>query len=251
MRTPKIGNDILSLDEVDSTNSWLLQEKQKLQTHGFVVYAKNQTAGRGRNGRSFVTPPNQHLTFSTVVHSSLALQNLGIYALASGIAVAHALRMLLDKSPQLKWPNDVLIEKKKVCGILVEVAKVPPVKSNVFVIGIGVNCLGTADDFPKELQEQITTLATHTDQLVDPVQVLDHILVQLESLHQKILLGHLEEIVEEWLFLSDILGRRVQIETQSGWQEGVVEGVSPEGYLLVNNQQGQRLTHFSGDVHYL
>ena len=119
-----IGNwQVLRLEEVDSTNSFLMRERHHLLHSKRVILATTQKQGRGRLGRSYVSLPGRHLTFSAVIHPNLPLAKLQGVALPVGIAVTRVLERKIS-GIRLKWPNDVLVGNRKICGILVETTDV-------------------------------------------------------------------------------------------------------------------------------
>ena len=142
----KIGNRIIRLDEVDSTNSYLKGRNDLLQHHGLVVIADMQTSGRGRVGREFVSLRGKNLTFSVVLHPELPLGEIQVLSLLAGVAVSRVLEKYLNKI-RLKWPNDVLVCEKKICGILLEAITIPEQSFPVLMMGIGLNTKGCINDY--------------------------------------------------------------------------------------------------------
>lgn len=255
MRAP-IGNRIIRLETVDSTNSFVLQNPESLENHGTVVIAENQTSGRGRNGRQFLSFPGKNLTFSVVIHSTLAREDMGFYSLLAGIAVVRALQSYTSISPRLKWPNDVLVDHRKICGILIEQAPPLSPETPVLVMGIGINCLGTPGDYPNFLKNQVTTLQalqTSNPEMVhpiDPEMVFQEVLKHLEQVLQELLQKGKSALVETWLKHSNAMGAQVRYETKNGFVDGTIEGMTQEGYLLIRHESGRLDTHISGDVLY-
>ncbi len=250
MTARPIGHRIVRLDEVESTNSYLLQAPELLREHGVVVIAHSQTAGRGRMKRQFVTFPGKNLTFSVVIHSKLHLDQLGAYALVSGVAVARVLEPLLAEPVRLKWPNDVLIGSRKICGILVEVAHVPELDQPVLVVGIGLNCLGSPTDYPDALRPLVTTLEHEIREPVELDPLLSEILSSMEEIVSPLQNQGMSTVLNEWLYRSDAVGKQVHYETPKGWKTGRIEGLTSEGYLLIQQPSGEWTTHISGDVVY-
>ncbi len=246
----KIGHQIIRLDEIESTNSFVLQNKEYLKQHGTVVTAHTQTGGRGRLDREFVALPGKNITFSVVVHSTPPLEDLGIYSLLAGIAVFRTLSPYTRISPRLKWPNDVLVGQRKICGILVEVATVPEIKNPVLVIGIGINGKGSVTDYPKELQNIVTTLEEESAKRIVLETIFQNVLMHLNEVLDELLAHRKAELMEEWLSHSNAVGASVKYETHQDWATGVVEGLTSSGYLLIRDVTGELHTHISGDVLY-
>ncbi|MBF0287479.1 MAG: biotin--[acetyl-CoA-carboxylase] ligase [SAR324 cluster bacterium] len=246
----KIGHHIIRLDEIPSTNSFLLRNKEYLKQHGTVVTAHAQTGGRGRAERKFVSLPGKNITFSVVVHSTPPLEDLGIYSLLTGISVFRALSPYTRVLPRLKWPNDVLVGNRKICGILLEVATLPEMRHPVLVIGIGINCKGSASDYPEDLLHTLTTLEQESSQPIKPNIVFQEVLIQLGNVLDEFMSHRKSELMQEWLSHSNAMAAAVQYETRDGWATGVVEGLTSSGYLLIRENTGKLHTHISGDVLY-
>ena len=137
----KIGRHIIRLDEVDSTNSYLKKNNVLTREHGLVVLTKMQTLGRGRLGRKFTSIENGNVTFSVILHPKLPIEKIQLYSLLAGIVVSRVLEKYID-NVRLKWPNDVLVRGKKICGILIELIKIYEIKKSCLILGIGLNTKG-------------------------------------------------------------------------------------------------------------
>ncbi len=245
-----IGHRIIYLDEVDSTNSFLMRENQYLKVHGLVVTAKSQRGGRGRSGREYISFPGKNLTFSVVIHPQTHREQLGIYSLLAGIAVTRTLSPFVNTPPRLKWPNDVLIGKRKICGILLEKTNLAEVGSPILVVGIGINCLGSPQDFPQDLQQTLTTLQVESTKKIELDLVFRETLLQVEQVILELTKQGTADLLEEWLRHSNSLGAAVQYETIEGWDFGTIAGLTAEGYLLIRHHSGKLIPHVSGDVLY-
>jgi len=272
-----IGNHIIRLKEIDSTNTYLKDRNELLQRHGLVVIAEMQISGRGRAGRKFTSVRGNNLTFSVVLHPYLPLEEIQIFALLAGVTVARVLENYVKKI-RLKWPNDVLVNEKKICGILLETITIPDHFFPVLIMGIGLNTKGCPHDYPEELQNIVTTIESEMSPYSDKTaktetaSVLDN-----EIIFQQILLelnGCLEEfsqvssntqkpdnstsgrssLLQEWLQRAKALGSKVcslnnvEERTRDSGTVGIIEGLTREGYLQIRTESGQILTHVSGDI---
>ena len=249
----KIGHTIHRLDTVASTNTLLLEKEDWLDIHGLVLTALHQTGGRGRMGRRWESVPGAQLQFSVVVHPVLKIEEVPLLALAAGLAVADALALVQGVAPELKWPNDVLIGGKKVCGILVEgrPSKAGGASRNRVVIGIGINCQGGAGDFPPELSNLLTTLAEASGRPVENEQVLQQVLANLEDRYLQLQSGGRLELLDDWRARAVLQGRSVSLETPGGTRRGVARNISDSGYLMVELDSGEMHQQVSGDVTWL
>ena len=272
-----IGKRIIRLTEVGSTNTYLKDNSELLKQHGLVVIAEMQTSGRGRAGRKFVSLPQKNVTFSVVLHPGLDLCEVQVFALLAGIVVARVLEKYIN-GVRLKWPNDVLVNGKKICGILLETIKIPAQNFPVLILGIGLNTKGFLKDYPEELQDILTTLETEIAQnsnliigaedqaALDNETVFKLLLKELECCFEEFsknittnrkadyLTDGQSALLEEWLKRSQAKGRKVRSlnnveeQTKSSGSVGTIEGLTKEGYLQIRTETGELLTHVSGDI---
>ena len=273
----KIGNRIIRLDEVDSTNSYLKGRNDLLQQHGLVVIADMQTSGRGRVGREFVSLRGKNLTFSVVLHPELPLGEIQVLSLLAGVAVSRVLEKYLNKI-RLKWPNDVLVCEKKICGILLEAITIPEQSFPVLVMGIGLNTKGCLNDYPEELQDIVTTIEseisrnfkivseTETAPDLENETVFQQLLLELECCMEEFSGGseNLRELnnsasgysalLQEWLQRAQAIGRKVhslrdaEDMAKDTGTVGTIEGLTKDGYLQIRTETGHIMTHVSGDI---
>ena len=273
----KIGENIIRLEEVDSTNTYLKNNVGLSKQHGLVVIANMQTSGRGRAGRKFISIPNKNLTFSVVLQPQLPINEVQFFSLLAGIAVARVLDNYID-GIKLKWPNDVLVNGKKICGILIESDFTNGHPYPSLIMGIGLNTKGLLKDYPQELREILTTLEEeilrnsnpnkifHTEKLPENEKIFQEILVELENCFNKVGGNYSKNsnienaclnrnlIIQEWLERSKIIGKKVRIsnvhKAQSNSYEtiGIVIRLTKEGFLIIKTQYGKEITHVSGDI---
>jgi BirA family biotin operon repressor/biotin-[acetyl-CoA-carboxylase] ligase len=273
----KIGNKIIRLTEVGSTNTYLKENCDLLKQHGLVVLAEMQTSGRGRAGRKFVSLPAKNITFSVVLHPNLPLAEVQVFALMAGVVVARVLETYVDQI-LLKWPNDVMVRGKKICGILLETITITEQHFPVLILGIGLNTKGFLIDYPKELQTVITTLEaeilrssnaiseSEAASYLENETVFQQLLKQLEccleefsydaatTLRSENIIDGRTALLQEWLKRSQAIGRKVRslnnVEelTKGSGTVGIIEGLTKEGYLRIRTESGQILSHVSGDI---
>lgn len=220
------------VETIGSTNAELLHSGKP---HMSVLVAGEQTAGRGRMGRAWVAPEGAQLTFSVAVETS-DLDRLGTLTLAAGLAITDAIT-----GTTLKWPNDVLLNNKKLCGILAEGA--PIANSNAFriVIGVGVNNTLTRDQLPVEhatslaLEGRDMSLAKLADKVL---RAMRHRLDQWISADQ--------QLIDDYRRVCATIGADVRVETPTGNVFGQVDGVADDGRIIVDGE-----AFSAGDVHHL
>ena len=272
-----IGKRIIRLSEVGSTNTYLKDNSELLKEHGLVVIAEMQTSGRGRAGRKFVSLPDKNVTFSVVLHPGLALGEVQVFALLAGIVVARVLEKYIN-GVRLKWPNDVLVNGKKICGILLETITIPQQNFPVLILGIGLNTKGFLKEYPQELQKLVTTLeaeiyqnsnvinGTEDQPALENETVFQLLLSELECCFAEFsnnttanrevgyLINARSALLNEWLKRSQAKGRKVRslnnVEEQpkGSGTVGTIEGLTKEGYLQIRTETGEIMTHVSGDI---
>lgn len=248
---PRIGEAIIRLEQVASTNTLVLGDPAYLERHGLVVLARHQTGGRGRMGHHWVSLPGQQLQFSVVLHPRFSGADFPAVALVTGLAVAGAVREQLGLQPGLKWPNDVLLGGRKFCGILVEGTSGVAGRPRL-VAGIGIDCHGGAADYPPELLPLLTTLAQETGADVDSEALLQVVLAHLEVRWEQLSAGGKAALLAEWKGYGVLgEGQRVRVQTPQGVREGVPEGLTAEGYLVIRLPDGSTVTQVSGDLEWL
>jgi len=271
----KIGNKIIHFNEIDSTNSYLKSNQELLQQHGLVLLTDMQTSGRGRASRKFVSLPGKNLTFSVVLHPQKPPSDIQIYSLLASIVVARVLENYVN-SIRIKWPNDVIVNQKKICGILLEQISIPEQEFPVLIMGIGINTKGSYKDYPDHLKKIVTTLEfemlrnsdTKPDvkaSLIKNETIFNQLLHELQScleefsdkkgitINEKKFDGR-SALLNEWFNRSKAKGRKVcslyntKGQVNSKGTIGIIEGLTSEGYLQIRTETGEILTHVSGDI---
>ncbi len=271
----KIGNRIIYFNEIDSTNSYLKSNQELLQHHGLVVRTDMQTSGRGRASRKFVSLPGKNLTFSVVLHPQKPASEIQIYSLLASVVVARVLENYVN-SIRLKWPNDVIVRGKKICGILLETINIPKQNFPILIMGIGLNTKGTYKDYPDDLKKIVTTLEFEMSRNSETELNIKTSILKNETIFNQ-LLDELERCLEEfseikkisgdkknnygrsallkeWLDRSRAKGRKVcslyntKVQRNSKGKLGIIEGLTSEGYLQIRTESGNILTHVSGDI---
>lgn len=213
-----------------STNDEALRRAMEGAPEGVVVVADVQTAGRGRQGRAWNDLPGASLAFSVVLRPALPLPRLPLLGLAMGCSVAEAAEAITGRRHSVKWPNDVLFDGRKVCGILAESRSGGDGKP-VLVIGTGVNVNHRAEDFPDEFRQRATSLRQTGGEYLNPELVLAAV---LERFERYVILARargadaLRDAVVDRL---PAPGTRVAVRRGDDRIEGVVEGITETGAL--------------------
>ena len=217
----------------DSTNQRAKELADAGATHGTVVTADEQTAGRGRQGRSWVAPPGSAVLLSVVVRD---LDSMTMLPLAAALAVCDAAEACAPVHCAIKWPNDVWVERRKLSGILVEGRPA----AGWAVVGIGLNVLTPREAFPPELQDTATSLVAASGRATATPPVLAALLAALG----RWLRAEPAEVVAAWRERDALTGERIRW----GDGEGVAAGIDDAGSLLVDTDSG-RVALGAGEVH--
>jgi len=213
-------------------------------SEGVVVVCEEMWGGRGRMGRRW-SAGKGGLWF-TVLLRPPQLKNLHILSLATGLSVARALKVLFSVEARVKWPNDVLIGEKKVCGVLVE-ARAEADKIHHLLLGVGVNI---NNELPEELRETATSLRDVLGFNAPRAPLLREILLNIDSYYHTIISGEVDKVVKEWKEWSSTLGKSVRILTLDKTIEGIAIDVDNDGTLLLDTGKGiERVA--AGDVIHL
>lgn len=234
------------LDEIDSTNRYLMQQAGQGAAHGSVVAALLQTQGRGRRGRSWQASLGASLTFSLLWRFQLGAAALSGLSLAVGLALVRTLHQFGLQSARLKWPNDVLIGEQKLAGILIELQGDMEGPSAA-VIGIGLN-LQLPPATRARIDQPVTDIAGHLPAPINPNELLGQLLQQLSSVLTQFEQQGFAELGAEWQRHHAYHQQQVRLLFPDGReQHGEVQGIAEDGVLLVATAQGvQRFT--SGEI---
>ncbi|HKV41654.1 MAG TPA: biotin--[acetyl-CoA-carboxylase] ligase [Blastocatellia bacterium] len=240
-----LGTPLLRFDSVPSTNDLARQMAIEGAAEGTAILALHQTAGRGRQGKHWASPPGQGLYVSVVLRPCIKPAALPILTLGAAVAVADTLIGTLGLAPDIKWPNDVMAGGRKVCGILIE-SGIESGRTLYAVLGVGLNV--SQREFPEELRGIATSLAIESGVPATPDEVLPALLERLEYWY-RISLSAPARVLERWTSLSSYaMDCRVRIVSSEEVFEGVTRGITPAGYLIVEGADGRRREFATGEV---
>ena len=242
LRHAPIGHRIIYHPVVTSTMDVARQEAEQGVEEGTVVLADEQTVGRGRFGRRWVSTPGLDLSLSIVVYpDKWACSRLSV---AACVAVMRAIRDLYGLAPTLKWPNDVLIGGKKVSGILVETT-FQDSDVRYAVIGLGVNVNFDPTENPSN-SFQATSLAAELERPVQREEFLQAVLMSMGDIY--VHLSGWGNVWEEWQAWMETLGQKVQVRWGQQTEEGFAEAVDGEGNLILRRADGSVVSLAAGEV---
>jgi len=247
-----LGCEIHHFDETDSTNRVAMELGRAGAPHGAAVVAEGQTAGRGRLGRSFFSPPNQNLYTSIVLRPEVLVSEAPMLILAAGVAVAESVAAFVDDDAavSLKWPNDVLLGGLKTSGILLELAA-EDTRVDFVVMGIGVNLNVDRRTFPDEFRHLATSLSSHLGRPVDRIAFTRHLFGRLEDVLDRHAAGGFDAIRPRFERRFHMRGDTVEVRGVGRPDEavlrGVVRGLAADGALELETPAGVRRV-LAGDV---
>ena len=240
--------EIIYLDEVDSTNSYLKRLADAGAGHGTVAIAGAQTGGRGRLGRSFVSLPGKGLFFSLLLRPEGGPQSVTTLTAFAAVAAYEALTAVAAVEPKIKWVNDILVGDQKLVGILSEMSMVGEMgQVDYVVIGVGVNVHYRAADFPEELRDRATSLAMLTGEPVSRVK-LAAAMIDAFAKMDGARGAQVENYVNKYRTLSATVGREVLVLRGAESRPAFAEGISPDCGLMVRYPDGAEETLYYGET---
>jgi len=242
----RVTPTILRFESLPSTNTEAARQAALGAPEGLCVVAREQTAGRGRRERSWVSPKDAGLYVSVVLRPTLGARDWPLITLAAALAARDALADVCGLEADIKWPNDLLAGGRKLCGILAETAE--GARGRAVVLGVGVNLSERA--FPEELRDNATSIEGQTGRAPDAERLLAALLQSLaaryETLHEP---GGAARIVSDWEAHSSYAhGRRVHVRLAEETFEGTTRGLAPDGALRVETDEGNVRIVRAGDV---
>jgi BirA family biotin operon repressor/biotin-[acetyl-CoA-carboxylase] ligase len=239
------------LPSTTSTNDIVKDLAQHGAPEGTAVVAEYQTQGRGRHGRSFVSPAGVGIYLSLLVRPQADIHRLPQLTLAVAVATAEALAEYSALPIRLKWPNDVEISGKKIAGILCE-AVLHPLASPLVIIGIGINVNTALEQFPPELHQHVTSLALAAGHPWARLPLLALLLAHVERLYGAFQQGNLASVRQRWLhYGGQMIGRQVRFAPEPSAGVGTVVDLDEAGALLVQHADGTRHRLVAGEVLFL
>lgn len=252
MNTRWIGHPLFCMDEVDSTNEEAKRYANQGVENGALIVAEKQTAGKGRRGRSWSNTAGECLQMSALLRLPLTPTEASGLTLVAALAVCRALEAVrpgIGTSPQIKWPNDIVLGTKKICGILVELIleQSRAQKESCVVIGIGVNVNNTI--FPEELRQKAGSLRLEWGQNIDRELLMEKIWQEFEEAYDQFrITKDMQSLKTEYEKRLVNIGRLVRVQYGTEILEGTAVGIDALGHLLVRTDQGETHSVDAGEV---
>lgn len=236
-----IGQRVIYYPRLSSTMETARREAQQGAAEGTVVIAGEQTAGTGRLKRAWISPEGS-VALSIILRPGVAC--LPSLIMVASLAVVHAIERVTGLKPLVKWPNDILIDGRKVAGILIE-SRVRGKNVDFSIIGIGINANLRLADFPA-LHPFAASLSDELGREVSPLSVIRRLLVEIERLYRGLLAG--ESLYEEWRDSLVTLGKKVRVTSGETIDEGIAESVTRGGSLLLRHSDGSLTEVVAGEA---
>lgn len=236
-----IGKKIIRLKKTASTNDFCINLISKNEEEGTVVIADEQTSGRGRFKRQWHSLNKDGLYFSVLLKPDKNL-NHSFLALCSGLAVANSIKKLFKLNAKIKWPNDVLINSKKLCGILVEK------KKDWIIIGIGINVNNKYSSFPVELRNKATSIFIETGQRANKQILFSKVLEDFKKIYFYYLNKKNGILIRKIISMSDTMGKNIKIKNGNYFYEGEAAGIDESGALILKLKNDKIIKIYSGEI---
>ena len=243
-----LGKEVLSYKKVDSTNDIAYELAKKGMKEGTVILAEEQGKGKGRHGRTWLSPSKSGIYFSIILRPHITPNEISKITLLAAVATAKAIREATGLQAMIKWPNDILVNHKKVCGILTEM-KAEQDSVDFIVIGIGINVNNPGKQLPKGASSLAEELSHHRkDEQISRIELTKKLIEKLEEDYFLLKKDGFRPIMDEWKHLSDMLGSRVKVSLQNRTFEGLAHDIDPDGALVVRRDAGTLEKVSSGDI---
>jgi len=232
------------LSETDSTNAEISRSLADHPTNeGLIVLAESQTGGKGRLGRVWHSAPGTGIYISTLIRPNLPPEQLPILTLMAGLATTIAVNKFIPQPAQLKWPNDLLLNGKKIAGVLCEYhsAKTPAV-----IIGIGINVSHT--QFPAEIKDIATSLKLESGIDIDRIALIKSLVTQLDFQYSELKKNKVESLIDNWTRHTDLFGKTITLKKSNQSITGKAIRLDNLGRLIIANETGEETALDSGEV---
>jgi len=249
LSTSYIGKKIFYFPELEST---MVTAKEKVLhrseviDEGTIIITEKQSAGKGRLGRKWFSPAGG-IWLSIILFPQLPPSYIPRITLMTAVAIVKAIKIRTQIKSQIKWPNDILIQGEKVCGILTEMSAELDI-INWIVVGVGINVNIDNQEFPEDIREKTTSLKEVLDREVPRVRLVQVFLQEFERYYEKLKRKEFPSILEEWKLYSCTIGREIRINIGERIISGKAVDISEEGALILKKENGELIEIISGTI---
>jgi BirA family biotin operon repressor/biotin-[acetyl-CoA-carboxylase] ligase len=247
IRTDRIGRSILVKDVTESTNDDLWELGRQGAEEGTVLIAEMQRAGKGRRGRQWVGPANRNLYMSVLLRPPFPPADAAMVTLMAGVVLCEALQEVFPLQPEIKWPNDLLLEGRKAAGILAEM-DAEQESIHFLILGIGVNLNMSRDMFPEDLRYPATSVQLVLGRPVERLPFVRRLLEHLDRGYERLLLDRGASVLKDWNRYCAHPEERLEVSTAKGTLQGRFQGLDEEGSMILETSPGRIEKIRAGDV---
>jgi BirA family biotin operon repressor/biotin-[acetyl-CoA-carboxylase] ligase len=247
LATQRLGTNLHYFSEIDSTNSYARGLAEQGAGEGEIIIAEAQTRGRGRLGRSWISPPFFNLYFSVILRPQLPPIHAPQLTLMAAVALADTIASFIRTPPTIKWPNDILVGGKKLAGVLTE-SSCNSERIEFVILGIGVNLNYPVASMPEVIRERATSIVSLTKKNVSREAFMRRLIQDLDRCY-----GELEEVgfnslATRWEAVFGLRGKKVRVEMAEQIMIGTAQGIDKDGALILEDERGERQRIVAGDV---
>lgn len=251
-RAPGWRNELW--ESIGSTNTRAAELASQGAPEGVIVLARHQMSGRGRLGRTWVSPVDAGLYMSLILRPRQPQSQIPLLTIAAGVAVADAIRSVCNLEVGLKWVNDIIYDRRKIGGILAEMPAISGASDaakklpQAVIVGIGININLKQEDIPEELTSRIDSLARIKNEDVDPNKVAASIAGAFEETSKLLTPSASQELTKRWRDLSITIGQMIVTENSERKLEGKAVDITDSGALIVELSDGSKITLHAGEI---
>ena len=246
LKTERVGKRIEYYENIDSTNAAAKDLALKGAPEGTVVVAEHQTKGKGRLKRSWLSLPGENILFSVIFYPQISTDRVFRLTMLASIAAVRAVRRICKVDAKIKWPNDLYLNEKKVCGVLTEFsADFDSVHYTVVGIGLNVNFEISKNS---EIENIATSLMEECGEKISRLSVFTALLEELDLLYKSFVKTGGEGLEKEWSKYSMVFGRKIKIISGKDTKFGIAKGINKSGHLILLNDNGQEEEIVCGDL---
>ncbi len=239
--------EILCFTETDSTSLQARILADNGAREGTLILAESQTRGRGRKGRTWFTPKGQGIFLSMILRPAISPMDASRLTLLTAVALAESLIDSTGLGIRIKWPNDILCKGRKLAGILTELSTEMDAVNHV-IIGLGINVNTPKEAFPTELKEKATSILSESGIPHSRCEITKRFLERFERHYTSLVSDGFPDLLDRWRSLSDTIGQRVCVEMIGKSLTGTIRDMDPNGFLILEEENGVRHSILSGDL---
>ena len=243
----RIGSVVMVLPEIDSTNNLVKKYLLNGAEEGLVVIAESQKKGRGRLGRTWYSPSKVGIYLSVLLKPQFEPNHFSIFTILAGVAAVLTINEFSHQRASLKWPNDIVINKQKVSGLLCELVQ-NRIEPNGLIIGIGINVNHLPEQLPENLKNSATSLRIVNGLPVDRLTIIQSFLMNLDREYETYLTKGKRSMIEKWHHNTDLFGKKISINRGSTIFTGTAIKLNESGQLVLRQKNGHEEAFDSGEV---